>query len=244
MVRGASTAAQVWEILRNFFLRNSVHKRVGNRPKLHELKMKKGTDLMEHFFEFDEMCMKMQASGESMNLDDQLIILLGSLSDDYDIIVKIIVNTQGMDLFTAKEMLLREYEGIFRKERSECALKATKEMKSFGARRPNQMKYFGVGKSIQMENSDARRSHQRYSAFQGKCFNYNKYGHKKVGCRKNRTTTKEESAFSCYTGSHGGWILDSGASSLMCPFQNGFTESHSLNKSVLISVANRVHVEA
>ena len=67
----------------NFFLRNSVHNRVENRRKLHELKIEKGTDIMEHFFEFDEMCMKMQASGESMNSVYQLIILLGSLSDDY-----------------------------------------------------------------------------------------------------------------------------------------------------------------
>nr|CCA28259.1 AlNc14C1818G13075 [Albugo laibachii Nc14] len=70
---------------------------------------------MELFFEFEEMCMKMQDSGESMNLDDQLIILIESLSDDYDIIVKIIVNSQGMGLFSAKEILLREYQGMIRK---------------------------------------------------------------------------------------------------------------------------------
>ena len=46
MVRGASTAAQVWEILIKKILRNSVHNRVEKCRKLHEFKMKKDTDLM------------------------------------------------------------------------------------------------------------------------------------------------------------------------------------------------------
>nr|CCA21484.1 AlNc14C124G6759 [Albugo laibachii Nc14] len=108
MARGANTAAEVWESLRNFFLRDSVHNRIQNRRKLHEFKMQKGGNIMEHFFEFDELCMALQAFGEAITFDDQLIILLGSLSGDTDSIVKIIENIQGVDLFRAKEMLHRE----------------------------------------------------------------------------------------------------------------------------------------
>ena len=108
-----------------------------------------------------------------------------------NIIVNIIVNTQGMDLFSTTEILLREYEGMIREERSECASKATKEMESFGGQRPYQMKIFGVPKSNRMKKFDARRSNQRPCVFQGKFFNCNKYGHKKVDCRNNGTTAKE-----------------------------------------------------
>nr|CCA19021.1 putative polyprotein [Albugo laibachii Nc14] len=64
MARGGNTAAEVSETLRNFFLRNSVHNRIQNRRKLHEFKMRKGGNILEHFCEFDELCMALQASGE------------------------------------------------------------------------------------------------------------------------------------------------------------------------------------
>nr|CCA23134.1 AlNc14C182G8236 [Albugo laibachii Nc14] len=62
MARGANTAAEVWETLHYFLLQNSVHNRIQNRRKLHEFKMQKGGNIMEHFCEFDEVCMALQAS--------------------------------------------------------------------------------------------------------------------------------------------------------------------------------------
>ena len=58
------------------------------------------------------------------------MILLGSLSDEYDQIIKMVENIQDIDPFRAKEILRREYEGIARKEKSELALKATRNFKS------------------------------------------------------------------------------------------------------------------
>ena len=72
----------------------------------------------------------MHAIGDEVPRVEQLMILLGSLSDEYDQIVKIIENMGEMDLYLAKEMLRREYEGIARKEKSELVLKATKSYKS------------------------------------------------------------------------------------------------------------------
>ena len=46
------------------------------------------------------------------------MILLGTLSDEYDQIVKIIENMGTMDLFLAKEMLRRKYDGNARKIRA------------------------------------------------------------------------------------------------------------------------------
>lgn len=92
------------------------------RRQLHAFKMQKGDSVMNHFLKFDELCMSMQAIGNEVSCDEQLVILFGSLSDEYDQIVKIIENMGETNLFLAKEMLRREYEGIVRKEKSELAL--------------------------------------------------------------------------------------------------------------------------
>ena len=85
---------------------------------------------MDHYLKFDKMCMSMQVIGDEVSRDEQLVILLWSLSDGYDQIAKITENMGEMDLFIAKEMLRREYDGIARKEKSELELKATRSYKS------------------------------------------------------------------------------------------------------------------
>ena len=68
--------------------------------------------MMDHFLMLDELCMSMQAIGDEVSRDKQLVFLFESLSNEYDQIVKIIDNMGKMDLFFANEMLRREYEGI------------------------------------------------------------------------------------------------------------------------------------
>ena len=129
MVRNASSTAEAWEILKNFFIRRSIHNRVQMRRQLHEFKMVKGSSLMNHLMKFDELCESMSAIGDYVDPEEQLVILLGSVSEEYDPTVKIIENMQGMDIFRAKEMLRREYDGIQRKEAGEVALKASNNYK-------------------------------------------------------------------------------------------------------------------
>nr|CCA27862.1 AlNc14C754G12487 [Albugo laibachii Nc14] len=102
--------------------------------------------------------MAMQASGEAITLEYQFVILLGSLSNDYDNIVKIIENIQRMDLFCAKEMLHREYEGLIRKEESESALRATRKMYTLGARKQNQKNMDFKENASTVENMGTGRS--------------------------------------------------------------------------------------
>uniref|UniRef100_A0AAV1U6D5 Polyprotein n=1 Tax=Peronospora matthiolae TaxID=2874970 RepID=A0AAV1U6D5_9STRA len=102
-----------------------MHNRVQLRRQLHEFKLAKGGSIMDHFLRFDELCMTMQAVGQEISQDEHLVILLGSLTRDYDPIVKIIENMPGMTLFHAKEMLRREYDGMARTEHQEIALKST-----------------------------------------------------------------------------------------------------------------------
>ena len=99
------------------------------RRQLHEFKTQKGRSVIEHFLKFDELCLPMQAIGDEVSQDEQLVILLKSFSEEYDQIVKIIENVKDIDIFQTKEMLCRECEGIVRKYKSELALKATRCVK-------------------------------------------------------------------------------------------------------------------
>ncbi|CAH0493052.1 unnamed protein product, partial [Peronospora farinosa] len=103
MVRTATSTAEAWDILKTVFLRQSMHNRVHLRRQLHEFKLAKGGSIMDHFLRFDELCMTMQAVGQEISADEQLVIRLGSLTRDFDQIVTIIENVPGMTLFQAKE---------------------------------------------------------------------------------------------------------------------------------------------
>ena len=225
MVRNCQTAAEAWMTLKNFFVRQSVHNRVQVRRQLHEFKMAKGSNIMDHLMKFDELCLSLATIGDAVSESEQLVILLGSLPDDYDAIIKIIENISDMTLFTAKEMLRREYDEYQRKEAKESALKAAqwprKGFKSHGKTR-----------------------------FNGKCFLCGKFGHKKNDCYKNSDEgngkgEKQEHAFSAATnGLSSGWLLDSGASSHMCPVKNEFASIELFKEPVPISIANGWEVKA
>ena len=117
--------------------------------------------MMDHFLKFDEMCMWMQAVGDEISQDKQLVILLGSFPEEYNQISKIIENMPCMDLLQAKKMLRREFESMARKEKTEVALKAITKSRKFS---------FG----------------RKGGKFEGKCFACNRFGHKREDCWKNQ----------------------------------------------------------
>lgn len=223
MVRNAGTAAEVWETLKNFFVQRNVHNRIQLRRELHEFKMAKGGNALDHLMKFDELCQTMAAIGDTLDDSEQLVILLGSLSEDFDQIVKIMENMSGIDVFTAKEKIRREYDDLQRKEASETALKA-----------------FQHG-----SNKKSGKSHGKPTKFQGKCFLCGKFGHKKEDCYSNPDNRKkQEHAFSATTATSGSWLLDSGASSHMCPAREEFDEIRPFETPVPISIANGCEVKA
>ena len=86
--------------------------------------MDTGTSLMDHLMKFDEMCIKLRAAGDSMDDDEKLVLLLGSLSSEYDDMVRIIEAHSNVTLLDAKEMLRREYDTLQRRDKKENAFKA------------------------------------------------------------------------------------------------------------------------
>ncbi|KAF4030611.1 gag-polypeptide of LTR copia-type [Phytophthora infestans] len=125
MIRTASTAKEAWETLESFFVKRTMHNRIQLRKKVHEFKMAKNDTILEHLLKFDNLVMAMNAVGEVLSEDEQLVILLGSLTEDFDAIVKIIENKGEMNMMEAKEMLLRESEKMKERETGESALRAS-----------------------------------------------------------------------------------------------------------------------
>ncbi|GMF66182.1 unnamed protein product [Phytophthora lilii] len=126
MIREASTALEAWESLKAFFVKQSLHNRVQLRKQLHEFTLGSGENLMTHIVRFDDLCARLAAVGEKMTDDEKIVILLGSLPQEYDTMVRIIESQEHVTLLDRKEMLRREAEVIQKRDTKEQAFRASK----------------------------------------------------------------------------------------------------------------------
>ena len=90
MVRTAQSAYDAWDTLRSFFVQQNLHNKVQLRKKLSKVQLEEGGNLMNHLMQFDELCLKLVAVGETIGDDEKLVILLGSLPQEYDMMIRII----------------------------------------------------------------------------------------------------------------------------------------------------------
>ncbi|OWZ03488.1 polyprotein [Phytophthora megakarya] len=104
MIRDATSAGQAWGILREFFVKQNLHNRVQLRKELHDFEMPVGGNLMNHLMAFDDICLRLTAVGDALAEDERIIILLGSLPQEYDGMVKIIEAHGKVSLLETKEM--------------------------------------------------------------------------------------------------------------------------------------------
>ncbi|GMF25303.1 unnamed protein product [Phytophthora fragariaefolia] len=121
MIRECKSVKEVWETLREFFVKQNLHNRVQPRKQLHDFQLTSGTELMDHLLRFDDLCLRLSAVGDKLNDDEKLVILLGSLSIEYDAMVKIIEAHSSVTLMDAREMLRRESETLKKREKQEEA---------------------------------------------------------------------------------------------------------------------------
>lgn len=119
MVREAPSAFDAWTILREFFAKQNLHNRVQLLKQLSEFELPEGGNLMEHLLQFDELCFVLTAIGEKIGDDEKFIVLLGSLPQEYDAMVRVIEATAKVTLLSAKEMLRREYDTVQKREKKE-----------------------------------------------------------------------------------------------------------------------------
>jgi hypothetical protein len=243
MIREARSALEAWEILRVFFVKQSLNNGVQLRKQLHEFSMSNGENLMEHVVRFDDLCARLAAVGEKMTEGEKIVILLGSLPSDYDSMVRIIEARDQVSLLEVKEMLRREYEGIQKREVREVREVKEQALKSVARERDGRR----TPKKIQARQHGGNRV-DKMKAFQGECYECKQRGHKKKDCPKLKGGVGGEfvlvsaTGAACYTRTT--WLLDSGASSHMTGVRSFFTDIRSLANPIVITVANGERLKA
>ncbi|KAE8965026.1 hypothetical protein PF011_g28457 [Phytophthora fragariae] len=102
---GATTAADSWRMLEEQFNRNTLKNRLIVTKKLHNFKMESGTRFAVHVDQFKEIVLQMETIGEPLDETRQLVLLLGSLTDEYRMISTVLENTPNMTLTYAIQAL-------------------------------------------------------------------------------------------------------------------------------------------
>ncbi|DBA00738.1 TPA: hypothetical protein N0F65_001209 [Lagenidium giganteum] len=216
-IRNATSARQAWSPAR--LLQPKQLAEPCRRPRrLHEFKMGEGSSIATHLDRFGELVMAMEAVGDAMDATRQMVILLGSLPQEYGMIVTVIENSIGLTLDDVKEKLLRHYEKLQQQEPAEVAFKAN--LGGARGRRPG-----GRGR-----NEDKKKPR----AFKGKCFACGKVAHKKAQCKKKKKQEHQEEMPSERVKQGNAWFIDSGASSHMSSNRGDFTEYRELPKPILL----------
>ncbi|GMF45604.1 unnamed protein product [Phytophthora fragariaefolia] len=104
-IRGATTAADSWRMLEEQSNRNTLKNRLLITKKLHNFKMESGTRVAVHVDQFKEIVLQMETIGEPLDATRQLVLLLGSLTDEYRMIRTVLENTPNMTLAYAIQAL-------------------------------------------------------------------------------------------------------------------------------------------
>lgn len=193
-------------------------------------------NLMEHLLLFDDLCLRLSAVGDTLRDDERLVILLGSLSSEYDSMVRIIEARGNVDLLEAKEMLRREYESMQKREKKESAFKASANGgRAHRSTHNNNNGRYGNGRAMKAN----RNGRDRSMAFNGQCFQCKQYGHKRERCpRRKNEEESNEFVFSATNEATSAWLLDSRASSHMSHARSDFCEIRELRAPLEITVAN------
>ncbi|POM66680.1 Hypothetical protein PHPALM_17422, partial [Phytophthora palmivora] len=214
-IRGALTAADAWTLLEEKFNRKTLKNRLIVTKKLNNFKMEPGTRFASHVDQFKEIVLQMETIGEPLDETRQLVLLLGSLTDEYKMISTVLENTPNITLSYAIQAL----SGITASDKLPSA-----QEKAFTARKRN---YGGKHR------------------FGGKFFYYKKQGHKEFECRKKKSdeergqvaqVERHDFSFAATSAmSRWEWLVDSGASWHMTSVRDKFVSMKDLKTPVRIT---------
>lgn len=119
MIRESKSVYEAWEMLRDFFVKQTLHYRVQLRKELNAFALGQGEDLITHTVHFSVLCSRLAAVGEAISEDERLVILFGSLPQEYDYMAHIIEAHGKITLLDANEMASRVWPKIeVRRERA------------------------------------------------------------------------------------------------------------------------------
>lgn len=72
--------------------------------------------MTKHLDAFNELIVGLQTLGEPVDETRQLVVLLSSLSSEYELIASIVENAKDVTMIEVKEKLLKEYGRLQKKE--------------------------------------------------------------------------------------------------------------------------------
>ncbi|ETN14863.1 hypothetical protein PPTG_07113 [Phytophthora nicotianae INRA-310] len=131
-VRGALTAAEAWATFEEHFNKKTLNNRLLVTKKLNNFKMKPCTKFASHFDQFKEIVLHMESISESLYETRQLVLLLGSLTDEYKLISTVLESTPNVTL----AYVIQAFSGVQASDESSSAQEkafATKK-KDFGGK--------------------------------------------------------------------------------------------------------------
>jgi hypothetical protein len=106
-IHGAMTALDAWRQLDEQFNRSTLKNRPHVTKKLYNVTMEPGTRFQVHVDQFKELVLTMETIGEPLDETRQLVLLLGSLTEEYRLICSVLENTPNVTLVHAIQALAR-----------------------------------------------------------------------------------------------------------------------------------------
>uniref|UniRef100_A0AAV1U5K8 CCHC-type domain-containing protein n=1 Tax=Peronospora matthiolae TaxID=2874970 RepID=A0AAV1U5K8_9STRA len=213
-----------WVILRDFYNRITLHNRVKMTRRLHEFKMENGSTMSKHLDAFDELVVGLQTLGEPVDDSRQLVVLLNSLSTEYELISSIVENSKDITLIEVTEKLLKERDRMQRKETTEKAFPVSSNGRRFKGGQGNGRK----GNSLRKTNAGIK----------GKCYKCGQVGHYKRDFLKRSHSEEEGAVFSAGELRCEEWLIDSEATSHMAPHRSDLYEYKELENGQQVSIAD------
>ncbi|KAF1318635.1 Integrase catalytic core protein, partial [Globisporangium splendens] len=233
-IRAALTADQAWKLLEEQFNRNTLKNRILITKRMHSFKMESGTRFAEHVDRFKELVTKLETIGEVLDESRQIVLLLGSLPDEYRMISSVLENTPNLGLMQVIESLYGADPSGYDRAPTENAFVINKRRHDCRDRHDN-------------SNGPKR--------FNGKCNFCKKVGHKEADCRKKKfedqqgrraaERTEHRYAFAAAMGlDKSVWLVDSGASSHMTSRREKFVKLTTLKTPIQIVIADGTKIDA
>ncbi|DAZ96918.1 TPA: LOW QUALITY PROTEIN: hypothetical protein N0F65_008929 [Lagenidium giganteum] len=156
--------------------------------------------------------------------NEQGVILLGSMTEQYDAIVMIIESKEGVGLMEVKEMLRRECERMKERESSEMAFRACQR----GRQKTPQRQQRERGR----RGGDGGRVQ-----FRGRCYKCIKIGHKERDCPQNN---EKEDVFLATNEATTNGLVNSGATTRMTFDRADFVSYDTLDQALGIASAMKL----